>query len=330
MKNQVLALATLALALSTLSCSKNIDVTAPEVIDPNKLYDVRFSVSGFTETHSPFEKLASTKSTGNTTLINKLLYVILDKDLLPIDTVMRDVQGAISTINVKLPLGKYSLRAIGYNTKLDYSQTIVLYAKYNNMFIDFRPMTVNNFNSYKLSDVFILHKDLDVTKDSTYSNLELSRLNSKLELNIQDEIPSAIRHIELSVSSSSNLYGGTATSAYKQSATAPHYDQAQYKSNFINVSGLANLTNQTVSTNILTPGQSYTGAVEKFSNVKINAYDAAGKLVVSKEVLNVKFIPNTITNLSGKLFENLNSEKNSALAVTINENYSTNIIKQQF
>lgn len=330
MKRSYLFLSILSLTFVLLSCSKDKEQVTPESIDPSKLYNVEFSVGGFSESHRPFDKLATTKSTSSTQLINKILYVILDKDLLPIDTIMRDVHEKISTVVVKLPLGKYTLRTIGYNAKPEKGEVSLVYEKYKNVFVNFFPIEIDGFKSYNIEDVFVLNKELNVIKDTVYSDLELTRLNSRLELNIQDKIPNGIKHIELSISSKTNLYGAFVSGGVYDYITLPNYNQPQFNSSFIDVTNLTTLANQTLFTNVLTHEQRYTGFEERLSNVKINAYDTDGELVVTKEISDVKFVPNTITHLSGKLFEELGGEKNNSLAVTINEDYSSNIIKQQF
>lgn len=313
--------------MACLSCSNKMEVL-PDTLSPDQLYDVNFLLSGFSETHSPFEKLASTKGNNSTALINKIQYVILDKDLLPIDTLVRDVYGKINAVSVKLPSGTYTLRAIGYNERSLYGPIIPVYNKYSELAVVFNPIQESGFKSYKVGEVFVLNKKLNVTKDSTYSELVLSRFNSKLELNILDKIPAEIKHIELSVISAQVLYGGS--KELKGALTYPAGTTPRYLSSFIDVSGLVNLENQIIETNILTTGQDFTPFVERNSNVKINAYDNSGALVISKEILNVRFIPNTITKLSGNLFDELNSEKENSLAVTIDEDYSSNKIHQQF
>lgn len=306
--------------LMLFSCSKSDSNVEPNPSD--KLHTVKFTVDGFTQSYKPIDTKSATTTSTASTPINEILYVLLDKDQLPIDTLRRPVSGNSSSINLKLLNGNYTLRAIGYNT----SNTHTIYTKYQNVFTRFIEQETFKIKDYDVSDIFTLNTAFQVSKDSTYKSQTLKRISSKLELNILDKIPAQAAYIEISTTSSSNFYGFSKD--LKDNITFP--TGLGYVSNVIEISSLASLSNQTISSNILTNGQTYTSPIETTTPVKINVLNSTGAVILSKEILNVKLIPNTITRLSGKLFEDLNSEKKGNFAVTINQNFNTNIITQTF
>src|SRR5690606_4985638 len=89
-------------------------------------------------------------------------------------------------------------------------------------------------------------------------------------------------------------------------------------------------SNQTISTNILPPKQEWSNFKEVITPVKINVYDVNGKVIITRDILDVKIMPNTITRRSGNLFEDLTKNKSSFFAITVDENYAKNIITQKF
>lgn len=303
-----------------MSCSKNND--EPNPIDNSKLHELRFTVSGFNESHIPMDSKAATSSSTAASPINNILYVLLDKDLLPIDTLMRPVKGSASSLSLKLPNGDYTLRAVGF----DNSNTHSLYTKYQLVFTRFIEKEIFKIKDYDISDVFILNKSFKVSKDSTYSKLALKRITSKIELNILDKIPTEASYIEIATNSSSNFF--TLSKDLKDNITYPY--NTDFVSNVIDISSLRTLANQIISSNILTDDQKFTEQFERTSPVKINVLDSTGKVILGKEILNVRLLPNTITRLSGKLFEDINKDKNESFAVTIDQNFNSNVITQTF
>lgn len=306
--------------LMLFSCSKSDSNVEPNPSD--KLHNVKFTVDGFTQSYKPIDTKSATTTSTASSPINEILYILLDKDQLPIDTLKRPVSGNSSSINLKLLNGNYTLRAIGYNN----SNTGSLYTKYQLVYTSFRSQDIFKIQDYNISDVFTLNTEFQVSKDSTYKSQTLKRISSKLELNILDKIPAQAAYIEISTNSSNYFYGFA--KEFKNNFTLGN--NTDYVSNVIDIAALASLTNQTISTNVLTDNQTYTAPAERNTPVKINVLNSTGAVIISKEILNVKLMPNTITRLSGKLFEDLNSEKKGNFAVTINQNFNTNIITQTF
>lgn len=306
--------------LMLFSCSKSDSNVEPNPSD--KLHNVKFTVDGFTQSYKPIDTKSATTTSTASSPINEILYILLDKDQLPIDTLKRPVSGNSSSINLKLLNGNYTLRAIGFNN----SSTGTAYTKYQSVFTSFRSQDIFKIKDYNISDIFTLNTEFQVSKDSTYKSQTLKRISSKLELNILDKIPAQAAYIEISTISSNYFYG--LSKDLKNNITYPY--NTDYVSNVIDISSLASLTNQTISTNVLTDNQTYTAPAERTTPVKINVLNSTGAVILSKEILNVKLMPNTITRLSGKLFEDLNSEKKGNFAVTINQNFNTNIITQTF
>lgn len=306
--------------LMLFSCSKSDSNVEPSPSD--KLHTVKFTVDGFTQSYKPIDTKSATTTSTASSPINEILYILLDKDQLPIDTLRRPVSGNSSSINLKLLNGNYTLRAIGYNN----SNTTSLYTKYERAATVFHPQEIFKIKDYDISDIFTLNTAFQVTKDSTYKSQTLKRISSKLELNILDKIPAQAAYIEISTISSNLFYGFSKD--LRDNITFPY--NTSFVSNIIDISSLASLTNQTISTNVLTDNQTYTAPGERTTPVKINVLNSTGAVILSKEILNVKLMPNTITRLSGKLFEDLNSEKKGNFAVTINQNFNTNIITQTF
>src|SRR5699024_7815164 len=72
--------------------------------------------------------------------------------------------------------------------------------------ISFQAQYIDGLDTRNIGEVFTLQQDLQIEKDTTYSELNLNRFSVRLEVNVEDEIPEGISYIDLSVNSSSNLY----------------------------------------------------------------------------------------------------------------------------
>ncbi|NGM60858.1 hypothetical protein G5B30_02890 [Sphingobacterium sp. SGG-5] len=314
------------LFLVLVACSKETETSPISISDEEGgFYNIRFSVSGFTESHRPFEKLAST-SVSDKPIVSDLIYTILDKDKRPIDTLMRSANQNINNLSLKLPNGKYTIRILGLNL----TEYIPSYIKNESLDFLLRYQTLPTFgNSYNPSDIFVFNKAIEVTKDSLYSPFILQRFNSKLDLKLLDEIPSNIKTLEVATQSAHQILVANSNS-FSNLTNIITYNSSSYRSVYFDITPYGGLSNQIFSANILTPGQEYSQLSEKLLTLKISAYDVDDNLVVTKEVTNVKFTPNTITELSGKLFDDVGNEKQNSLSVIFDESFSTNIIKQEF
>lgn len=320
-----LSLASLSL-LTLFSCSKNETTpqTKPNPIKETELHQVKFTVQGFSQTYRPFETKASTnKLTTKSTPIDNIFYVLLDNQNLPIDTFSSKIVDSKSKLDLNLQNGEYTLRAIGYKGRGNVSK---IYKKYESTYLDYGSITFNNIESTEIGDTFILEKKFQVSRDTAFAGLTLKRFNAKLEINILDKIPASASHIEVAVNGESNAYSFL-------SAKYPSTLTIQNSSLLSTVSSIYSLrgqSNQTISTNILPPDQDWSNFKEVVTPVKINVYDVNGKVIITRDILDVKIMPNTITRLSGNLFEDLTKDKSSSFAITVDENYAKNIITQKF
>ncbi len=320
-----LSLASLSL-LTLFSCSKNETTpqTKPNPIKETELHQVKFTVQGFSQTYRPFETKASTKTqTNKSNPIDNIFYVLLDNQNLPIDTFSSKIVDSKSKLDLNLQNGEYTLRAFGYNDPGNVSK---YYNKYKNTNLGYSSITFNNIESTEIGDTFILEKKFQVSRDTAFAGLTLKRFNAKLEINILDKIPASASHIEVAVNGESKAYSFL-------SAKYPSTLTIQNSSLLSTVSSIYSLrgqSNQTISTNILPPDQEWFNFKEVFTPVKINVYDFNGKVILTRDILDVKIMPNTITRLSGNLFEDLTKDKSSSFAITVDENYAKNIITQKF
>ncbi len=320
-----LSLASISL-LTLFSCSKNETTpqTKPNPIKETELHQVKFTVQGFSQTYRPFETKASTKTqTNKSNPIDNIFYVLLDNQNLPIDTFSSKIVDSKSKLDLNLQNGEYTLRAMGYK---DLSDIYKIYKKYKQTNLLYRSITFNNIKSTEIGDTFILEKKFQVSRDTAFAGLTLKRFNAKLEINILDRIPSNANHIEIATKGEISAY-------YFFSESSPSFLTFQNSSLLSTVSTIYSLrgqSNQTISTNILPPDQDWSNFKEVFTPVKINVYDVNGKVIITRDILDVKIKPNTITRLSGNLFENLTKDKSSSFAITVDGNYAKNIITQKF
>ncbi len=320
-----LSLASLSL-LTLFSCSKyeTTPQTKPNPIKETELHQVKFTVQGFSQTYRPFETKASTKTQGNkSNPIDKIFYVLLDNQNLPIDTFSSKIVDSKSRLDLNLQNGEYTLRAIGYKDQGNVSKG---YIKYKDANVGYRSITFNSIASTEIGDTFNLEKKFQVSRDTAFAGLTLKRFNAKLEINILDKIPATANHIEIATKGKSAAY-----SFYNDNF--PSLLTGANSSLLSTVSTIYSLrgqSNQTISTNILPPDQEWSNFKEVFTPVKINVYDVNGKVIITRDILDVKIMPNTITRLSGNLFEDLTKDKSSSFAITVDENYAKNIITQKF
>ncbi|WP_409151298.1 hypothetical protein [Sphingobacterium sp. BS-2] len=320
-----LSLASLSL-LTLFSCSKNETTpqTKPNPIKETELHQVKFTVQGFSQTYRPFETKASTnKRTTKSNSIDNIFYVLLDNQNLPIDTFSSKIVDSKSKLDLNLQNGEYTLRAFGYNNPGNVSK---YYTKYKNTNLGYGSITFNNIESTEIGDTFIFEKKFQVSRDTAFAGLTLKRFNAKLEINILDKIPASANHIDVAVNGESKAYSFL-------SAEYPSTLTIQNSSLLSTVSSIYSLrgqSNQTISTNILPPDQDWSNFKEIVTPVKINVYDVNGKVIITRDILDVKIMPNTITRLSGNLFEDLTKDKTSSFAITVDGNYSKNIITQKF
>lgn len=320
-----LSLASLSL-LTLFSCSKNETTpqTKPNPIKETELHQVKFTVQGFSQTYRPFETKASTKTqTNKSNPIDNIFYVLLDNKNLPIDTFSSKIVDSKSKLDLNLQNGEYTLRAFGYKDQGNLSK---YYTKYKITNLEYGSITFNNIRSTEIGDTFILEKKFQVSRDTAFAGLTLKRFNAKLEINILDRIPSNANHIEIATKGEISAY-------YFFSESSPSFLTFQNSSLLSTVSTIYSLrgqSNQSISTNILPPDQDWSNFKEVFTPVKINVYDVNGKVIITRDILDVKIKPNTITRLSGNLFEDLTKDKSSSFAITVDGNYAKNIITQKF
>lgn len=320
-----LSLASLSL-LTLFSCSKNETTpqTKPNPIKETELHQVKFTVQGFSQTYRPFEAKASTKTQATkSNPIDNIFYVLLDNQNLPIDTFSSMVVDSKSKLDLNLQNGEYTLRAFGYKDQGNVSKG---YTKYKDANLSYSSITFNNIRSTEIGDTFILEKKFQVSRDTAFAGLTLKRFNAKLEINILDKIPASASHIEVATQGVYMAYYFT----YLNPSTLLTIPNSSLLSTVSTIYSLRGQSNQTISTNILPPDQKWSNFKEVFTPVKINVYDVNGKVIITRDILDVKIMPNTITRLSGNLFEDLTKDKSSSFAITVDENYAKNIITQKF
>lgn len=330
MKIKLCGLCILALCLfAACKKQKNDDF---ELTEKQELFKVAFQLTGFTETNRPFKKLASTTGDpGNPkeASINQIVYVLLNENKTPIDTFERAVKPSENQLNLELEKGNYTLRAIGFDNRAPNGNVDVSYLRGSTVYFTFQAQYIDGLDTRNIGEVFTLQQDLQIEKDTTYSELNLNRFSVRLEVNVEDEIPEGISYIDLSVNSSSNLYMTAPDNSAVWAITRPNM-MPTYVSRKIPVQELIGLSNVMFAANYLLAGQNYGATEEVLTNVQLKAYDLDKKLVLTKELKDVKFIPNHITRLSGKLFDELDSDKGVTIPINIIEDYDSEIINVEF
>lgn len=276
-----------ALALFA-SCKKSDSV--PEEAKPNTLHDVSFNVSGFSQTivEMGTKSSASVKAESAGSHVNYIVYCIYNKDgvlLKKVDQIDKTSAG-FGVINEQLPAGSYTL-AVGAGTR--------------RLSVPGEDLLSRAFiSSYGIGDLFgdtfVKVQDFVIDEKDHQGSVQVERIVGKLELAIQDKIPSEVNKITLMFNSVS-YYGFKYTISGSGIVTET-----------IDVSEADKISEGKVFNSYVLPMKETSSLT---TDVTISCYNAKGDVIVNKVVKNVTFERNKKTILSGKLFENTSNHQSN-------------------
>lgn len=311
------------------SCSKsNIE---KKTLD-DELYTISFKASTFEQSHETMSlktpNITKTASTGASAIgIKQLLFVVCDENHFPLSYSRKDHNTGL--VDFKLKNGKYIIKAIA--TTFDQSESELLNENNNSVALYLPKKTVYDesgkpfLTSYNSGEVFIGYRNIEVNKDSTYSDLKLDRFSSRIDLNIKDLSPSDLSYIEIKTKIGHVLVGGIGSSPFEGTryagSTISPDNNVEYRV-IVDAKTKANQSNSIFRFDLITKGQTFLNLSEKNAYVTITAYNTKNEVISTKGVENVKLKPNTITNLTGNLFDEFNRNKNAGIQVTYNTDFS--------
>lgn len=271
-----------------VSCTKSDNGT--EVVIPNTHYNVSFNVSGFSQTMVDMstKSAASVKAESAASHVNYIIYCIYNKEGILVKKVEQIDKAAdgFGTIKEQLPAGSYTL-AVAASTKqlLWISQDIL-----SSAFFGF-------YGTGSRGDGFVKVLAFDVADKENQGNIQVERIMGKLELSIQDRIPSDAAKITILHNSASfyHFIKGTSSSTdvVKEVITVAESDKIGEGRTFVSY---------------ILPMRE-TGTLQ--TDVTITCYNSNGDVIVNKVIKDVVFATNKKTILSGKLFEKPSNQQSN-------------------
>jgi len=285
--------AILYFAMATLflfSCKK--DHSGSNDKPAQKLYQVNFNLSGFTETISNSTnnklKVNSLKTSAITDYLKVLYYFVFDTGGKLVHSLTQDSTAAnFGAISDNLPLGTYTVVIAtgqkGLSVENDaYGSTIT---KISDTYLYYGPSVTSPWK-----DTFFNKFQLTVSGTNVNQSVSGSRLVGQLEVNIEDAIPATASKMEITVTSESHQY-------YISTELAHSFDPYVITTPIPNaIKGTTNYKLDNILLNTYTP-----------FTVKIVCYDASSKALGTALVTNVTCEKNKKTILSGELFGSSNT-----------------------
>lgn len=270
------------------SCKKSDKVT--DEIKPSTLHNVSFNVSGFSQTMVDLgmKSSASVKAESAASHVNFILYCIYNKEGVLVKKVEQTDKTAagFGSIKEQLPAGSYTLTVAASSKPLLQMNQDILFSA----FFGF-------FGSASRGDAFVKTLNFEVSDKENQANIEVERIVGKLELSIQDGIPSNVAKITISHGSASfyHFVKGTSSSTDVITEDIPvtESDKSGEGSTF---------------DSYILPMRA-TGSIQ--TDVTITCFNTKGDVIVNKVIKNVVFETNKKTILSGKLFEKTSNQQSN-------------------
>lgn len=316
------------LPIILFGCSKGNSNEDPKSED--ELVEVNFKAEGFNQEVSPMKLKGATlergfHQPGKSEITNLVLFLydeygrlVYTKENFVSDKDYNPIAGA-NEFKFKVPKGNYKIGLMGHNR--GYGGL--------NFFVDQRDMNAhtiqldganNGPNELNLVDIreSYIHRysDVRLNKDTTLAPLQLVRLTSRLEVNIEDKIPAEASTILVGNMINSSIYP---FSTDKNSIKRSGYIR-------FGVEGQVGKEN----TVLATPIYANTANPNQTNTLSVAIYNRNNVLISYTEIPNVILKPNYITKLSGKLFTNYTPDANGSLKTTIWKDYSSTIIEAKF
>lgn len=328
MKRFIISMAILPLLF--IGCSKS----SPDTPQPEeKKYEVNFKANLMDISVSPIgKKIATTQASAINAadlLKEEIAYVeflVYDRNenLVAFQTSsLFDAQNNFDATGLEfkseLPKGDYSIAVIARSRKATFYKND---KQKDQHFLVFNSLLVNEIELIEFSPVFIHKYSSFKVEDKAINNqIQLTRLNAQLELNIQDEIPSNVRYLHFG--GSSHIY------AYPWSKT---YINSPVGKSFIgfDLDGIRNQTSKVLKTPFF-PDYFSTKDIQKLKSYDVLLFDKDYKYLGTKTIDNIYFMENSITRLTGKFFDTLSPEsKTTSIKVDFVQEYNSSVIETNF
>ncbi|MFD1165212.1 hypothetical protein ACFQ2C_06295 [Sphingobacterium daejeonense] len=308
MKKSIIILALLPLLFFGCKKGGSTDEPKPE----EKLYDVKFSVSPFSQSVEPMSIKSSTQQTNSKSLnvanlFRTLSYNLTDAngkyvtsgDITIFDAWNNFITGSLD-FSLKLPKGHYKIGLLGDENSGPYSHS-------------WEEIYFNLNQQHKFASDIV---KFSVETDLSIPSITLNRISSQIEFEFTDQTSEENLNIKLSGKVINNIFPftklvvenniGTTIKSWKHP-----FNVTGHKENVIVFADLAK--DATVI------------------NLQAEIYNRDNVLIGRKEIPNVTIKPNHITRLKGKLFDILESnEKVNTFKAEIVEAFSPDIINQTF
>lgn len=292
-------------------CKKGGSTDEPKPED--ELYSVNFSTNKFDESITPMTFKATTgkvnaiaSSTQNFDLFDQLFFAVYKDNKLLITGQKKYSWSNISEngIKLRLPKGSYKFAIVGAYDIVNWNATDILKSTCNES---------TAINQIFASDILTF----DVKSDSTYSPLKLNRISSSIELNSTDEMPTEVGSISIKGKNVvSDLF------LFNKTLVSPRVE----KSMLFNMAKSSSGPGQTIKT-IAYPDRS---KISTEISLEIFFYNKDRVLLGSKVIPKITIKENHKTILTGKLFDVLSKEGEGTFNSEVKEEYSKEVITQNF
>lgn len=311
-----------------ISCSKNVDEN--EIVPKEKLIQVKVQASVFKQSINPLSLMAASNSQGFSTSgnaeITDLELMVFDeygrfvtsKRNITADSFYKPIFGSDS-FNLTLPKGNYKIGLIGHNRQ---------YGGLN-FYIDQKDITAHNLTVDRsehfpanVMRVFVrdsyIHQfqDFSLKSDTSLSPFKLTRLTSKLEINIEDKIVPDAAHILIGNMINATIYPFSTTKSSIKREGYFTFDVSK------NAGAINTVLSTPIYSNINNPNSKET--------ITVKIYNKDYVLLTYLTIPNVTLKPNHVTKLSGKFFSNYKTDGDLNLKTEILKDYSSTIIEQKF
>ena len=302
-----------AIAFLFFSCKK--DHKQPG--NTTKLYDVKFNVTGFSQSISSVNistnGLKTNTAPSSPGYLTDLYYLVYDangKIVTEVD--MKSDSSSFGTLSDKLAAGTYSFFFIGSHGKLALGPDI---GYSNNFFYDDGSSTPRG----NWDDTFFKSLKLTVSSAGINQAITLNRIVGELQVTLLDNVPASAAKLKLDIDSE------IATYRYYPITTDTTYAYTDPTGgNTIKSSVTYTIPTAAIGTSNFSVYDILLNTYKPFS-VTITCLDASNNVIATKTVSNVRCQKNTRTILSGDLF---GSE--TGFGVALNNQWDPTINYQQF
>lgn len=266
------------ISIVLLSCKKE---NHSQTTAQNKLYPVSFSVSGFDQQIDPIDQKNKTKINAavipDSSAVKRLIYRVYDSsNILKKTITINKGEPRFGTFKDSLAAGNYTAVFVGVENVSNFRD-------------DGSKFYYIDINSTKTYPTETFYKKVNFVVGNQYlqQNVVLQRINSQLQLIIQDAIPSDIKEIDISITGinmSYSYFDAVSSDTTYQTVSATVSSDKIGTKNF-SLMSLPNLLNTSSKV-----------------TVSITARGLFNATAFRKTINNVTLLPNKLTVLTGNLF----------------------------